>query len=422
MRDLEEDLTRTFRAAGLVAPNAEPGFSVALTARRRRRARTRMAGAFAAVVAVAAGMAVLASPLVRQPDPLVRQPDLAQPLGPAPLPTGSLPTVDLSLSRPIRDLWPDAFVELPLRLPDGRRYSVQAELGGDAYLVVPWDDQKRFPPVVFDARTGVARELGTARTPGFLGYDLAGTYLTEHHIAWVVAAQDSHGARYVEVWSAPRDGGAAVRRAMFGPGDISVSVAEVGGVFYAGIEPFAGEGAVYRIPDAGEPQKVPGSEGYTLRYGPWAVHRSARSNAGNAAVAPVETPGFWNVATGERRTPRALSGVTLIDCNPRVCVGRAGGSLVSYGIDGSRPLRTSDDAVDPAGADTCDSCPSQINVFYDDSYGRFLQLRLRSGVYLWDRNTNTVGTQQDGSSGDGDVIDMGQPGGKQHLLLLSRIR
>ncbi|MEU8658539.1 hypothetical protein [Actinoplanes philippinensis] len=418
MRDLEDDLTRTFRAAGLAAPDPEPGFPAALTARRRRRTRTRMAGAFAAVVAVAAGMAVLASPLVRQPD-------LAQPLGPAPLPTGSLPTVDLSLAKPNRDLWPDAFVELPLRLPDGRRYSVQAELGGDAYLVVPWNDQRRFPPVVFNARTGVARELGTVPKAGFLVYDQAGTYLTEHYIAWVMAAQDSHGARYVEVWSVPRDGGAAVRRAMFGPGDMSVSVAEVGGVFYASIEPFTGEGAVYRIPDDGEPQKVPGSEGYTLRYGPWAVHRSAwstESNTENSAAAAVETPGFWNVATGERRTPRALSGVTLIECDPRVCVGRSGGSLVSYGIDGSRPLRTADGAVDPAGTDACDSCPPRINVFYDDSYGRFLQLRLKSGVYLWDRKTNTVGMQQDGSSGNGDVIDMGQPGGKQHLLLLSRIR
>lgn len=136
----------------------------------------------------------------------------------------------------------------------------------------------------------------------------------------------------------------------------------------------------------------------------------------------MEAPRFWNVATGERRTPRTLTGVTLIDCNPSICVGRAAGSLVSYGIDGSRPLRTSGDAVDPTGADTCGSCLPGINVFYDDSYGRFLQLRLKSGVYLWDRNTNTLGTQQDGSSGDGDVIDVGQPGGKQHLLLLSRIR
>src|SRR3954468_17353126 len=144
MGNLEDDLTRTFRAAGLAAPDSGSGFSAALAAGRRRRARTRMAamtGTFAAVVAVAAGVAVFGPPVIRQPD-------LAQPLDPAPLPTGSLPTVDLSLAKPYRDLWPDALVELPLRLPDGRRYSVEAALDGDAYLVVPWDDRERFLPVV----------------------------------------------------------------------------------------------------------------------------------------------------------------------------------------------------------------------------------------------------------------------------------
>ncbi|MFC3994030.1 hypothetical protein [Actinoplanes siamensis] len=376
-----------------------------------------MAGAFAAVVAVAAGVAVVVSPIARQPE-------LPQSPGPAPLPTAALPTVALSLSKPYRDLWPDAFVALPLRLPDGRRYSVEAELGTDEYLLRPWDDQRSYLPVVFNARTGVTRELGTVPASGFTVYDPDGTYLTEHYITWVVTAQETGGATYHEVWSAPRDGGAAVRRARFGPGDMTVSVAEVGGVFYASAESFTGDGAVYRIPDGGEPQKVAGSDGYVLQYGAWAVHRSARtteSKVEDPAAVPVEKLQFWNVATGERRTPRTLTGVTVIDCNPLVCVGRAGGSLVSYGIDGSRPLRTTGDAVDPVGAETCDSCLPGINVFYD-SKGRFIQLRLKSGVYLWDRNTNTLGTQQDGSSGDGDVIDVGQPGGKQHLLLLNRIR
>nr|WP_296064893.1 hypothetical protein [uncultured Actinoplanes sp.] len=417
-RNLEDDLTRTFRAAGLAAPDARPGFSAALASRRRRRARVRtagVAGAFAAVLAVAAGVAVFGPPVTRQPD-------LAQPLHPAPRPTGSLPTVDVSVAKPYRDLWPDALVELPLRLPDGRRYSVEAALGGDAYLVEPWDNRKRFLPVVLDARTGAPRELGTVPA-GYTAYDVAGTYLTEHHIVWVVAAREKGGARYSEVWSAPRDGGGAVRRARFGPGDMTVSVAEASGILYASTEPSAGLGAVYRVPDGGEPQKVAGSEGYALRYGPWAVRRSVRTTElkpGGGPAAPVDAPEFWNVATGERRVPRQLDGVTLIDCDPRVCVGRAAGSLVSYGIDGSRPLRLTG-AVDPAGTDTCSSCLPRINVFYD-SYGRFVQLRLRSGVYLWDRSTNALGRQQDGSSADGDVIDVGQRGGKQHLLLLGRIR
>jgi hypothetical protein len=408
--NLEDDLTRTFRAAGLAAPDSESGFSSALAARRRRRARTRMAGmtaAFTVVVAVTAGVAAIALPVTRQPD-------LAQPVDAAPLPTGSLPTVDLSVAKPYRDLWPDALVELPLRLPDGRRYSVEAALGGDAYLVVPRDERGPFLPVVLNTRTGAARELGTAPASGYTAYDQAGLYLTEHHIVWVVAARETGGARYREVWSAPRDGGAAVRRARFGPDDMQVSVAEVGGVFYAGIEPSAGVGAVYRIPDGGEPQKVAGSEGYALRYGPWAARRSVEPRdvkPWDRAAVPVEVPQFLNVATGERLTPRTLDGVTVIECTPRVCVGQAGESLVSYGTDGSRPLRTTGVAVDPA---------DMINLYFD-STGRFIQLRHQSGVYLWDRKTNTVGTQQDGSSGDGDVIDVGQRGGKQHLLVLTRI-
>lgn len=416
--NLEDDLTRTFRAASLAAPDSESGFSAALAARRRLRARTRMAGmtaAFTAVVAVTAGVAAFGLPVAQRPD-------LAQPLDAGPLPTGSLPAVDLSVAKPYRDLWPDALVELPLRLPDGRRYSVEAALGGDAYLVVPRDEQgPSLPlPVVLNGRTGAARELGTAPASGYTAYDQAGVYLTEHHIVWVVAARETGGARYHEVWSSPRDGGAAVRRARFGPNDdMRVTAAEVGGVFYASTEPSVGVGAVYRIPDGGEPQKVAGSEGYALRYGPWAVRRPV--GPGKVVEldrpAPVEAPQFWNVATGERLTPRTVDGVTLTGCTPRVCVGQAAGSLVSYGVDGSRPLRTGV-AVDPAGGMDSLFLPS----VYFDSTGRFIQLRLKSGVYLWDRKTNTAGLQQDGSSGDGDVIDVGQRGGKQHLLVLSRIR
>jgi hypothetical protein len=237
--NLEDDLTRTFRAAGLAAPDSEPGFSAALAARRCRRARTRMAAMTAAVtamVAFTAGVAAFGLPGTQRPD-------LTQRLDAAPLPTGSLPTVDLSVAKPYRDLWPDALVELPLRLPDGRRYSVEAALGGDAYLVVPRDDRALpLGPVVLNARTGAARELRPAPASGYT--EQARVYLTEHHIAWVVTDRLTGGATYHEVWSAPRDGGAAVRRARFGPDDTLVSVAEVGGVFYASAESSAGGGSL----------------------------------------------------------------------------------------------------------------------------------------------------------------------------------
>ena len=90
--------------------------------------------------------------------------------------------------------------------------------------------------MVLNARTGAVRELATVPASGYTAYDQAGIGVTEHHIVWVVAAEETGGAKYREVWSAPRDGGPAVRRARFGPDhNVRCRVAEVGGVFYAGV-------------------------------------------------------------------------------------------------------------------------------------------------------------------------------------------
>ena len=405
-RNLAEDLARTFRAAALAAPDAEPSFPAALAARRRRRARARTASAAAAFAAVAA---VLAG-AVAYGLPAVQQRELARPID-APPPGSAV--VDASTARPYREVWPEALVELPLRLPDGRRYSVKAALDGDTYLVVPLDDRGPYLPLLLDGRTGAATELAMP-TSGFVEYRQTGLYLTERHIALVLAGREADGATYHEVWSVPRDGGAAVRRARFGPEEkLLVAVAEVGGVLYASTEPPSGVGAVYRLADGGAPRKVAGSDGYTLRYGPWAARRSGLERTVqplSRAPVPSDPPQFWNVATGERLTPRTPDGVAVMRCNPRVCVGVAGGSLVSYGVDGGDPLWLT--GVEPR--------PAFDGVFFDGP-GRFIQVRTASGWYLWDRKTNTLGLQDDGSSGDGDVIDVGQRGGRRHLLVLARI-
>lgn len=410
-RNLDEDLARTFRAAALAAPDAEPEFSAAVAARRRRRARNRMAGVTAAVTAVVAVTAGVVAP----GPPAAPQPGAVRPLS-----IQSLPAVDLSAARPYRDAWPEAVVELPYPLPDGRRYSVEAALGAGAYLAVPWTDRGPSLPVVLDARSGAVRELGTVPASGYTAYDQAGLDVTEHHIAWVVAVEETGGVGYREVWSAPRDGGATVRRARFGPDhSVGVTVAEVGGVFYASVRPSEGTGAIYRLPDGGTPQKVTGGDGYVLRYGPWAsrhpVGPVTLEELRSRMEAPREVPTFWNVATGERRTPRTLDGVTMIECTPFACLGHAADSFVSYGADGSRPLRAAGVAADPAGMD---------DAFFD-STGRFVQIRRKSSgdVYLWDRKTNAVGEQQENQAAlGGDLIDLGQIGGKQRLLDLKRIR
>jgi hypothetical protein len=416
--NLEDDLARTFRAAALAAPDPEPEFPAAVAARRRRRARTRMAGVAAAVVAV--GVAAVGLAAVRPGDP-------APTIGARPMATGSLPTVDLSAAEPYREVWPDALVELPFPLPDGRPYSVEAALGDGTYVVLPVDHRGAFAlPVVLDARTGAVRELATVPASGYVTYDHAGISVTDHHIAWVVAAQETGGATYREVWSAPKDGGPAVRRARFGP-DIAagVTAAEVGGAFYVSVRPSDGVGTVYLILDGAQPQKVADSDGYVLRYGPWAqphhvgpLDLQALGRQGAAG----ELATFWNVDTGERRTPRTLSGVTMIDCTPLACLGYAKRGFVSYGTDGSRPLRATGVTVDPA---------RHYDAFFD-STGRFVQIRWSTPVsgaadadfvYLWDRKTNTVGRQVQNAAALGTgLIDLGQSGGTQYLLDLTRIR
>jgi hypothetical protein len=423
--NLEDDLTRTFRAAALAAPDPGPEFPAAVATRQRRRTRTRMAGGVAAVttaIAVAAGVAVLDPTAVGHIEP-------AQPLDARPLAIGSPPNVDLSAARPYREVWPEALVELTYPLPDRRPYSVEAALGSDSYLALPYDGRGAPSlPVVLSARTGAVRELATVPASGYTSYEVTGLFVTEHHIAWTVSAEETGGARYGEVWSAPKGGGAAARRARFGPDNhVMVSAAEVRGVFYAGVRAFPGIGTVYRIPDGGAPVKVPGGDGYVLQHGPWAVPHPAETSdplellrTPQAGGHDGEVPTFWNVATGERRTPRTFHGVSLIGCDPFTCLGYADDGFVSYGADGSRPLRATGVAVKPTG---------RYEAFFD-STGRFVQVRgPRAGspasdpVHLWDRRTNTVGRQQENLAAiGGDLIDLGQHGRKQRLLDLKRIR
>src|SRR5689334_15079561 len=127
-KNLEDDLARMFRAAEQAAPGPEPEFPKAVAARWRRRTRNRMTVAVTAVVAI--GAAAFGLTAVRQGDP-------GPTLDARPLATGKLPTVDLSAAKPYREAWPEAYVELPYPLPDGRRYEVVAALDADNYLLQP---------------------------------------------------------------------------------------------------------------------------------------------------------------------------------------------------------------------------------------------------------------------------------------------
>lgn len=434
--NLEDELTRTLNAAGVAAPGPEPQFAAGVAGRRRGLRRTRTAG-LAAVAAVAltisGGVTTLALDRGAPPDT-----------------AADAPAVDLRQAPPAEKLWAGAIVTLPGRLPDGRPMTVHERIEDDRYLVVPSSEPKGYNlPVVYNARTREARELTTAHPPGLKAYDYAGAWVADTTVLWIISVVDGSDRHSFELWSMPKAGGAAARRAVFrseagnppqiGPG-------ELGGVFYASVrDARADTSKIYRLPDRGEPQPISGTEGWVLGPTPWApasapwahkLRQSPRlvasgSPSPNGSLLPMVSvfppadpnrpaPTYWNLATGERRTGKSLPGVTDLDCAPETCVGRnAAGDLVSYRFDGQRLLRAT-------GWPDADANSRTDAIFGGD--GRFVQLRLfRVGTggyanYLWDRSTNTAGRLDEGVGMTADLIQLGRTGDQQRLLDLSRIR
>lgn len=433
--NLEDELTRTLNAAGIAAPGPEPQFAAGVAGRRRGLRRTRTAG-LAAVAAVAltisGGVTALAL-------------DRGAPLDTA----ADAPAVDLRRAPPAEKLWSGAVVTLSDRLPDGRPMTVHGRIDDDRYLVVPSSEPKGYNlPVVYNARTREARELATARPPGLKDYSYSGAWVADTTVLWIISVVDGSDRRSHEVWSMPKVGGAAARRAVFraeAGNPPQVSPSEFGGVLYASVRyPRADTSKIYRLPDRGEPQPISGTEGWVLGPTPWApagapwAHKLRPSPQFVASGSPAPdgsplpmvvifpsadpnrpAPTYWNLATGQRRTGKSLPGVTDLDCAPETCVGRdASGDLVSYGFDGRRLLRAT-------GWPKADPDSRTDPTFSGD--GRFVQLRLigadaRVVNYLWDRSTNTAGRLDDGMGMAADLIELDRTGGQQRLLDLSRIR
>ncbi|MEV6487556.1 hypothetical protein AB0M20_02785 [Actinoplanes sp. NPDC051633] len=390
----DDRLVRTLNAAAQAAPAPQPSFPDGVARIRRRRSRVRAAGAAAvtAIVALAGGVALW--------------PDAGRPATPpasSVVELGPMRAVDFANAKSFEQVWPRALVSLPGRLPDGRTYTVEAALGNDTYLGVPSDDKGLYTPVLINGRTGAV----TSVAPGVSGDVFGGLSITRNLIVWLVA-QEKDGLRTRDVWTKPRDGSRpATKLATFE--DSTITAAEAGDTLYADVHPLAGnetKNTIYRLRPGAPPEKVAGSEGWTLANGTWAV-----TSPGPLTVEDLQkprprvAPTFWNVATGEKITPVTPAGGKVLSCIPSACVGVVGDSIVIYGADGNNPIRG-----DGAAAKALEDADGTFT-----NTGRFVQLRFAiagvdtSGSYLLDRRTGTVGEQTGMTAMAHDVIEIDDP-------------
>jgi hypothetical protein len=162
---LESELVRTLSAAADAAPDAAPTFADEVRDRqhRRERQRTRLVVTAAAGTVVAVTLSVL----------VVRTDALPQPgsptTGAAVVPYTREPR--LADARPAEQLWPEALVTLPARLPDGRAYMLTTILGDGRFVVAPTRlEDYRGPTaevLLWEPARGSVRTLGAPPTiPG----------------------------------------------------------------------------------------------------------------------------------------------------------------------------------------------------------------------------------------------------------------
>ncbi|GAA1027729.1 hypothetical protein GCM10009557_10240 [Virgisporangium ochraceum] len=342
------------------------------------------------------------------------------------LEVASVPPVDLATARPAAELWPQAVVSIPDNLPDGRPAWPAGRVDEDRYLMVPSDPSLPYHlPVVLDTRTGDVREL-FSDPPGSRERTWVWASVGERSIVAVTAVAGDGQQSTKEVWTAPRAGGPAQRRAVFDTQDVTAY--EVGGTVYASLRRFpppeTGPAAtIVRILDGGRTQKV--VDGFRMRsWSPWAGPETTRGlQTGEElrrSTAPAAAPTFVNVATGERRTPRTPAGVTLIACGVETCVGESREGVVSYRFDGSRQRRVT--GLGPGDP--------YVEVVFDRS-GRFAAVRVSdvqhpggdARSFVWDLTRNTVGALGTNSQlMMQGLVPLGVTGDRESLLDVARIR
>jgi hypothetical protein len=364
-----------------------PVFDAAAVRGRRRRVRIAVAASLAVVATLAVAVAVAAWPDGRR--------STAPPLSVMPT------AVDVASARPADEVWPDAVVRLPRKLPDGRSFAPKVRLDDDRFVVVPTSGNAYNLPVVYDARARRAIELIQEFTPDPL-VSLTDVTVSDRDIVMAVTVlprAESDRAAFTEVWVAPRSGGPATRRAVF-EDRTEVSTFGVGDAVFAAVTDGQEKNTtVYRLPAGGSPEQVARAEGVPHpRYGPWFM------------TAPFT---FVDVATGANRTATVPDGLADAVCSPETCVGFDGADLVAYRFDGTNPAR-----ITGLVASDVRTFPPVIT-----GTGRFVRVLhpSRDREYLWDRQQGVVAVVEGAESDVDPLQHVRYTDGEQYLLDLSRI-
>lgn len=398
---LEDTLARTFDAANDRAPGPPPDFVAGVLARQRRRQQlraVRVTGLATVSLAAVAGVSLVAAHRGGRP-------------GVLPLDRLSFgPPLDLRQAKPGELVWPDALYGLPRRLPDGRDYAPLRWVAPDELVVLPSTGPATDPPVLLSTRTGIVKELVGDLGPS--GPRLTGLTVGDRRLYWVLSDQRSTD---VEAMSWSDEVIATVLLDEHNAGEsVWFDVVEAGDAVYlvahreAGVTgPDALERTTLTYRAAGELKPVAGSAGWFPAGGAWL--RASRLPSGRRAAG---APQFWNLATGERRTPAVAPGWKVLAYGPERCVAERDGVLVSYRFDGTDGIAVSGLAGGFGLAGT--ESPGRFVVIY--------QLAALAGPwYLWDLERHRIGRFDHSPSRRNDALVLSESDTGKVVLDLDRI-
>ncbi|GAA3224315.1 hypothetical protein ACFO1B_35595 [Dactylosporangium siamense] len=425
---LEQELINTLEtgARQVAEPDGALFANVArLVKRRRRRRRLTAVASVAVLVAVVGGSLPLMGRHV-QPAPPSVPPDLSA--------TYPLTVPDFDNAPNVADVWPEAVRTLPLTLPGGGRYVVQAVLPHGRYVVLNYSE--RLPgfrldrPSVFDPGAGTVRELAPAdASTSIIGLGVIGS-----NAVWATTPLGATGTTTeYEVWTASLAGGAASKLITLQhednqfTGSLTIAGNSVMWDRYEAVK-VDGKGqrrsvGIYRLPlSGGQPQLVAGTQGYrvTSGYAGWGGASAVAMRNGTETTTPsgwttddpADAPLFdltRSVPVPWSRAPEVDTGpMGYMECGLLGCTGRRDGApnpanpvtAFVQRRDGSGYLEVGDKDIGPVGD------------------GRFLKLEYSAGptsgrrLVVWDRKSATAASCGVPVS-DGfirpDLLELGRP-------------
>ncbi|MFC7584709.1 hypothetical protein ACFQYP_13935 [Nonomuraea antimicrobica] len=174
---------------------------------------------------------------------------------------------------PIEKVWPGAVHVAPALLPNGRPFRPEAFLDDRTVLVRTEKGghaDKMDGLWAYDVKARTARLLVQVTPPPKTVVTASSVLADRDRLYWwTVRKQGSK--RIVDIWTAPRKGGAQSRLTTFEgvPGYGGIDLEIVGD---KAVWTLWGKGGVYELPlSGGKPRLLPGTSGYTLIGWPWAA-------------------------------------------------------------------------------------------------------------------------------------------------------